>query len=321
MTPTVSIIIVSWNAKRYLAECLGSIDQRACRYPMEIIVVDNASSDGSAEMIGQEFAHVRLIRNSDNLGFAKASNIGIRASSGRFAALINSDVQVGRNCITQLVEFCDAHPDVAVAGPRIIGADGRLQRSCRGFPGVWNMLCRALALDALFPRNAWFGGYLLPHCSHDQVAPVDILSGCFWLVRRQAIDAVGPLDEAFFMYGEDMDWCRRFWNAGWRIVYVPEASAVHYGGASSANAPIRFFIEKQRADLQYWRKHHSPLAVGCFLATACLHHALRAVAYAAALLLPSSETEGRRHKLRRSLSCLRWMLSGMPRVKAEALPE
>ncbi|HRT58989.1 MAG TPA: glycosyltransferase family 2 protein [Candidatus Paceibacterota bacterium] len=311
----VSVVIVSWNAKAFLARCLASLTERACAYPMEVIVVDNASQDGSPEMVERDFPQVRLIRTGSNLGFARGNNRGIRESRGKYLCLINSDVEVRPDCITRLVDYCEAHPDVGMVGPRILGGDGKLQRSCRGFPTVWNMLCRALALDAMFPRSSWFGGYLLPYWNHDSEREVDILSGCFWMVRRAALETVGLLDESFFMYGEDMDWCKRFWAGGWRLVFVPDAVAVHYGGASSASAPVRFFIEKQRADLQYWRKHHSWAARQCYFAVACVHHALRVLGYTLAWAASRGRATEWRFKMIRGFQCLSWML-GRGRVPA-----
>lgn len=310
----VSVVIVSWNAQNYLEECLNSLNEEVCKYPMEIIVVDNASSDGSPDMVLDKFPHVKLIRNAENLGFAKANNIGIRESSGNYIALVNSDVHVLSNCITLLVKHCALNPEIGMAGPFIIGGDGKQQRSCRGFPGLWNMLCRALALDVIFPKSKWFGGYFLTFWNHDTCSQVDILSGCFWLVRKKALDDVGLLDESFFIYGEDMDWCKRFWASGWSIMFFPDAEAIHYGGASSSIAPVRFFIEKQRADLQYWKKHHSRLAVKCFFVISCVHHGLRIVGYLIALCLRREKPRICIYKMRRGFACLKWMFTGHNKV-------
>lgn len=306
----VSVVIVSWNARDYLKQCLDSLTAEVCRYPMEIIVVDNASADGSAGMVADLFPRVRLVRNSSNLGFAKANNIGIAQSSGRYLGLINSDVKVLKDCITRLVDECEKRPRVGMVGPRVTGGDGKLQRSCRGFPTLWNTLCRALALDSVFRRWSLFTGHTLAHWAQDSTRPVDILSGCFWLVRREALAEVGLLDESFFMYGEDMDWCRRFWNRGWEVLFVSEAEAVHYGGGSSSNAPVRFYIEMQRADLQYWRKHHSRTAAACFFLISCLRLTLRVAGYSIALLLDAPARKVYRFKVQRSLACLKWMISG-----------
>jgi GT2 family glycosyltransferase len=197
-----------------------------------------------------------------------------------------------------------------MVGPRITGGDGKLQRSCRGFPNLWNMLCRALALDSIFPRNKLFAGFSLTYWAHDELRPVDILSGCFWLIRREALAKTGLLDENFFMYGEDLDWCKRFWKNGWKVFFVPGAEAIHYGGGSSANAPLRFFIERQRADLQYWKKHHSRPAVAVFFLICCLHLVLRAIGYTLALGFKRNERQAYRHKVGRSLACLKWMFTG-----------
>lgn len=305
---TVSVIIVSWNARNYLLECLDSLSQAVCSYPMEVIIVDNASNDGSPEMVEERYPHVRLVRNSENLGFAKANNIGIGESHGRYVALVNSDVHILPDCITRLVEYCETSSDVGMVGPRIQGGTGVLQRSCRGFPGVWNILCRALMLDAVFSRSRWCNGYLMRYWPHDDCRDVDILSGCFWLVRRSALDEVGLLDEGFFMYGEDMDWCKRFRKSGWRVVFNPDAEAIHYGGGSSSNAPTRFFVEKQRADLRYWQKHHNGMAVAAYISISCLHHVLRSLGNAVAFVLQVGDRDTRRYKIKRSAACLKWIL-------------
>jgi GT2 family glycosyltransferase len=307
--PVVSIVIVSWNARDYLVQCLNSVSAEVCRYPLEIIVVDNASTDGSPDCIERQYPKVRLIRNTHNLGFAKANNLGIAQSRGRYLALINSDVKVLPDCITRLVDFCEQHPEVGMAGPRVLGGDGKLQRSCRGFPGIWNMLCRALALDVIFPRSAWFNGFLLYHWPQDSLLPVDMLTGCFWLVRHQALTQVGLLDERFFMYGEDMDWSKRFWLNGWQLIFIPSAEAIHYGGASSSNSPVRFYIERHRADLQYWGKHHSRPAVFCFFLICCLHLVLRAIGYSLAYVIKRQGRPIYGSKVKRSVACLKWLLS------------
>jgi GT2 family glycosyltransferase len=304
----VSIIIVSWNAREYLKNCLASIARQDFGYAVETIVVDNCSSDGSADCVASDFPGVRLIRNRHNDGFARANNIGCAVATGQYLCFINSDVVVLPHCIDRLVDHCEADARAGMVGPLILGSDGQLQRSCRGFPSLWNMLCRALALDTAFAATRLFTGYSLRHWPQDEQRSVDILTGCFWLVRRQALEQVGLLDEDFFIYGEDMDWCRRFWSAGWQVVFAPQARAIHHGGASSANAPIRFFIERQKADLHYWRKHHHGVAVAGYLAITLLHLTIRVMAGAAWLLIQPGRP-ARWFKVRRSLACLGWLLS------------
>ena len=301
---SVSVIIVSWNARDYLVQCLNSLAHDACRYPIETIVVDNASTDGSPEQVKKLFPWVRLARNTTNVGFARANNVGATLGKSRYLCFVNSDVKVLRNCITQLVDYCEEHPDVGMAGPRVVGSDGKLQRSYWKFPGLWNTLCRALALDSVFVSKN-----LTADLPSQEPRPVNVLSGCFWLVRRDALKDVGLLDENFFMYGEDMDWCRRFWTSGWKVMFVPVAEAIHYGGASSANAPLRFFIEKQKADLQYWRKHH-PRTVAFYAFIFCLHMVLRLVGYGFAYVFLKQRRKDSWFKIRRSLAGLKWIFTG-----------
>ncbi len=307
-TAVVSVIIVSWNAKEFLRGCLDSLAAHPGRRPLEVIVVDNASADGSEALVVAAYPDVRLIRAGANLGFARANNLGMRASRGRWLLLVNSDAQVLPGCIDALVDRLEADPATGLAGPRITGADGLLQRSCRGFPTLWNMACRALGLDTLL--GAWrpFSGYALHWWAQEDTRDVDILTGCFWALRRSAWAQVGGLDEAFFIYGEDMDWCRRFRDAGWRVTFLASAHAIHFGGGSSRNAPVRFFLEKQRADLQYWRKHHGGWRANAYLGLAMLHMALRVAGYSARAGLRLGDLPGARLKIARSAECLRLLL-------------
>ena len=228
----VSVIIVSWNARGFLRQCLDSLRCEKGNEAGELIVVDNGSTDGSAEMVQQEFPHAKLIRSGANLGFAKANNLGIKASTKRYLALVNSDVTVCGGCMERLVKYMDEHLEAGMMGPRIVGADGKWQRTCVGYPTLWTNLCRALALDVVAPGSRLFGGYLNRYAEAHEPTPVQVIYGCFWFIRRKALDQVGLLDERFFMYGEDIDWSKRFNDKGWGVVYVPEAEAVHYGGAS-----------------------------------------------------------------------------------------
>jgi len=246
----VSFIIVSWNAKEYLIKCLDSLARWQGAYNSEIIVVDNASTDGSPEAVRSQFPYVRLMINPRNMGFGRANNKGIQMAGGRYVCLINSDVEVLNHCIESLLHEMDAHPEIGMMGPRLLEKDGTTQTSCWGFPGVWNMFCCAVGLDRVFPNHPFFNGYEMRHLQMDETRDVDILGGAFWFARRKAVSAVGLLDENFFMYGEDMDWCKRFWKNGWPIRFYPGAEAIHYGGASSANSPVRFHVEMQRANLQ-----------------------------------------------------------------------
>ncbi len=304
----VSIIIVSWNAKKYLLNCLNSLIQRQKEYSQELIVVDNASSDGSAELVEKDFPQVKLIRNEENLGFAKANNIGIRASTGRYICLINSDVVVLDNCVKLMIEFMDQHLKAGMGGPRVLNPDRTLQVSCRHFPSIWNNLCQAIALNKVFPKSVFFSEPFMNYWNHDSVRSIDVLTGCFWIIRREALDKVGLLDEDFFFYGEDIDWCKRFQNAGWEVIFNPNAAAIHFGGASSANAPIRFYIELQKADLHYWQKHYGSIGRVCYAAIILLRHLLRVIAMTFWFIIFPSKRKETSFKLKRCLACIRWVL-------------
>lgn len=304
----VSIIIANWNTCDTLRDCLKSIYEEAGNIQFEVIVVDNASSDGSVETIKSEFPGVILIENSENKGFACANNVGIQASKGRYVCLINSDIIVLEDCIEKLMSFMDEHPGTGMAGPRILNPDRTLQRSCRHFPTIWNNLCQALSLNHLFPKSRFFSGAFMNYWNHDSIRSVDVLGGCFWMVRRKSLNEVGLLDENFFIYGEDLDWCRRFHQVGWDVVFYPRAEAIHIGGASSNNAPIRFYLEMQKADLQYWRKHHGRIGEAGHTVVILLGNALRVIARALQYAFWPSRREPAGFKLQRSIACIRWVL-------------
>jgi len=273
--PDVSVVIVSWNARAFLLECLRSIRAFSGEVKVEIIVVDNASQDGSVEAVETQFREVRLIRNSENMGFAKANNIGISLATGRYLCLINSDVKVLNGCVKNLCEYMDAHPEIGLIGPKILNPDLTIQSSCRHFPSLWNNFCPAVGLDKVFPRSRFFGGEHMFYFPYDRIARVDVIVGCFMMVRRQVLDSVGLLDERFFIYAEDIDWCKRFWKAGWQVMFFPEARAIHHRGGSSSKAPLRFALEQGKAIQQYWKKHH-PLGLYILhLLISLLHHSLR----------------------------------------------
>lgn len=303
----VSVIIVSWNAQRYLKECLESLTATKLLHTLEVIVVDNASTDGSPEMVVAEFPRVRLIRNDKNLGFAKANNIGIAHCSGNYICLVNSDVKFTNDCLSPMLTFLAQNPGVGMVGPKMLGPNGEVRRSTMRFPTVWNQFCRALGLDIAFKKSRCFGGLLMSDFDHQATAPVEVLNGWFVLVRRSAIDQVGLLDPDFFMYGEDVDWCYRFHQAGEKTVFFAGAEAIHYGGASSSNAPLRFYLEQCFANSQYWRKHRGRAGQLSFLATTALHHFVRLVAAAFTYVFIPTQRTQRRDTIERSLACLRWI--------------
>lgn len=303
----VSVVIVVWNAKKYVLECLDSLREHCATVCSEVIVVDNASTDGTPELVAELYPEFKLIRNQENLGFARANNIGIAASSGEYVCLVNSDVKFLDNCISPILDYLAQNPSVGMVGPQMLAADGRVWRSTMRFPTIWNHFSRALGLDIAFKRSRRFGGLLMSDFDHRSTTPVEVLNGWFIVVRRSAIEKVGLLDPQFFMYGEDVDWCYRFHLAGEGVVFFSEAGAIHHGGASSSHAPLRFYLELYRATWQYWRKHHGGLSQLGFLIAFSLHHSIRLLGSAFIYLCQPSQRAQTLTKFKRSLACLQWV--------------
>lgn len=300
-----SAIIVNWNSKRFLAKCLDSIRRHHRDCTIEVIVVDNASSDGTVEELKKGYPEVQWIENRENVGFAKANNMGMEKASGRYVCLVNPDVEFLDNCLEKLCLYMDAHREVGICGPRILNSDGTLQYSCREYPTLWNNLCFSLGLHKLFPRHSMFSNELMSYFDHDRLREVQAISGCFMVVRREALREVGLLDEAFFMYSEDLDWCKRFNDKGWKIVFNPEVSAVHYGGGSSENAPARFAVEKELAIVRYWNKHHGAIENTLIRIILLTNHALRIAIFGVLSMLRSARRSGLRGKLQNHAACFR----------------
>src|ERR1700733_12650007 len=303
----VSVVIVVWNAKKYVLECLKSLREHCAQLCPEVIVVDNASTDGTPELVAELYPEFKLIRNGENLGFAKANNIGIAQASGDYICLVNSDVKFLDDCISPMIEYLTQHQGVGVIGPKMLAPDGRVWRSTMRFPTIWNHFSRALGLDIAFKGSRWFGGLMMSDFDHRTTTPVEVLNGWFVVVRRSALERVVLLDPQFFMYGEDVDWCYRFHQAGEGVVFFAEAGAIHYGGASSSNAPLRFYLELYRATWQYWRKHHGALAQLGFLVAFAIHHSVRLLGSAFIYLCLPSQRPNTATKFKRSLACLQWV--------------
>lgn len=304
----LSIVIVTWNCKKYLQECLDSLARFRGDPTTEILVVDNKSSDGTPELVRDSYPEVNLIQTGENLGFPRGTNVGIRRSCGQYLALVNPDVRVLDGCIEKMLAYMQQNPKVGLLGPRMLCADGKSDRSYMGAPTLWSLFCRALALDVLFPRSKLFAGFLMFYFDRSHVAEVDILNGWFWMTRQDAVAQVGVLDENLFMYADDRDWSKRFRDAGWKVVYFPEAESIHYGGGTTARAPVRFSVEMQRSDYQYWQKNYGRLSQITYLAIVVFHQTLRLVGYALVWLFRKSSREEAGFKMRRSIACLQWAL-------------
>jgi GT2 family glycosyltransferase len=270
VTPRVSVIIASWNTRDLLAACLESLRSPLSAGLAEVIVVDNGSEDGSPAMVRERFPSAMLICPGRNLGFGGANNLGLRAARGRYIVLLNSDTEVPDGALESMCDFMDAHPRVGILGPKLLNPDGSVQLSCRRFPSYRTALFdRYSLLTRLFPRNPYSREYLMTDTGHSDTREVDWVSGACLMARREAIEEVGPLDEAFFMYAEDVDWCYRMHQKGWKVVYYPEARVLHHVGRSTRSAPFRMTVERHRSMWVFYKKHYSRGIVLVDAATLC----------------------------------------------------
>lgn len=252
----LSIIIVNWNTRELLLQALGSIYQQPPSFPFEVIVVDNASEDGSAEAVARAFPEVILIPNSVNYGYAKGNNQGIERAHGRYILLLNPDVVLPAGALERAVAFMEAHSDAGALGVRQVHPDGRLQRSVRGFPTPLAVFWELVGLSRLFPKNRFWGAYRMPWFGYNEVAEVDQPMGTFLLMRREAVEQVGNLDEDFPIFFNEVDWCWRCKKRGWKIYFTPDVEIVHYGGASTAQVGPAMAWESRRGLLRFYARHY-----------------------------------------------------------------
>jgi hypothetical protein len=267
----VTIVIVNWNTEKCLRDCLASLFSQTSSVDSEVIVIDNASTDGSIGMIRSEFPTVVLIRNSENRGFAAANNQGMAIAKGRYVLLLNSDTIVLGNAIERVLAFADRYPRAAVVGCRVLNPDKSLQPTCFMFPSVLNMLLSSTYLYKVFPYSKFFGREEITWWDRNDIREVDVVTGCFMFVRRESIDQIGMMDDSYFMYFEETDWCYRFKKAGWKILFTPDAEIIHLGGASSNKVRSEMFMQYIRSMLLFFKKHRSWLIyrIACLLLALC----------------------------------------------------
>lgn len=298
----LAVIVVSFNVKELLEECLASV-YASQGTAFDVCVVDNASSDGSAQMVRERYPQALLVESPHNGGYAYANNLAIRAlravpdlgadttAAGdgyRYVLLLNPDTRVSPSDFARAVAFLDVHPDVGIMGPKLLRPNGSLDLACRrSFPTPEISLYRVTGLSKLFPHSRRFARYNLTYLDPDETAEVDAVVGAFMMVRAEAIRQAGLLDERFFLYGEDLDWALRIKALGWKVVYYPEIMVLHHKGESSRRYRNRATIEFYRSMLLFYRKHYasSTFFLLDWLIVAAIY--LRgALAYVQAMLIP-----------------------------------
>ena len=276
-SPVLSVIIVSYNTRQMTLACLRSVYRGLGALPADVWVVDNASTDGTPAAVAKEFPEVRLITNPSNVGFGAANNQAIQASCSEFVLLLNSDAFPDRRAVPLLVEFLRAHPDTAAVGPRLVNADGSLQRSCYRLPSPLRAIWENLLLTAALPDHRIFGDYRA--WSHDSARNVEMVIGACLLLRRSALERVGPFDERFFLYAEETDLCLRLRRAGYQIRFLPSAVVVHLNGGSGTRQPDRVFCEFRRSQEKFYAKHYGVAGLWCHRATMLVGSLLRIVLF------------------------------------------
>ena len=254
--PKLSVIIVSYNVREFLYQCLKSLQRAVKDIPAEIYVVDNASVDGSARMVSREFPDIDLISSEKNLGFARANNLAIRKATGEYIVLLNPDTIVQEDTFSKLIHFADNHEDAGALGCKILNPDGSFSVDSRhSIPSPLTALWKLLGLNRIFPKSRIFGRYNLTYLDPDDSYPVDAISGSFMMIRRSVITQLGGLDEDYFMYCEDIDYCYRITQSGWKIYYFAGTNIIHYKGESTKKNNLDYVINFNRSLYLFYKKH------------------------------------------------------------------
>jgi GT2 family glycosyltransferase len=287
----ISTIVVNLNTRELLRACLASVFAEESPLHNEVIVIDNGSTDGSTEMVIREFPSVRLVVNPKNEGFARPNNVGMQMATGRHLFLLNSDAALHHGALGRLSTFLDNHPDAGACGPRLVHPDGRLQRSARGFPDLWTHTCDMFFLDKLFPGSRVFGRGEMGYFSYDRTQEVDHVMAAAFLVRREVLATAGAFDERFSIYYNDMDWCYRIKEHGWKIYYVHDAVVTHHGGATVAavNLDFSYFHELYDNVMLFYQKRYGRPGIVAYRLILAAGFLLRSLAWSIRWLVHPTE--------------------------------
>ena len=259
--PMLSVVVLSWNTGGLTLACLRSVLDNPHGYPTEVVVIDNGSTDGSADAIADEFPEVKLVRNDHNRGYAAANNQGASLATGRFLCLLNSDTEVPANALDTLVRFLLEHPDHGAIAPKLENPDGSVQHACMRFPGLLTALCYDTFLGSFWPGSIVQRRYTMADFDHLQSRDVDQPPGAVLVMNRREFLDLGGFDEELFLFFNDVDLCRRLWKRGRRIRYLADVAVMHHGGASTRGFD-QFVVTWHRNRLAYYRKHYGFLVVG-----------------------------------------------------------
>lgn len=316
----ISVVIVNYNVKYFVEQCLYSVEAAVGNLSAEVFVVDNHSTDGSIDYLKPRFPEVIFIENDDNPGFAKANNQAIRICSGQYVLLLNPDTVIGEESLRSLCFFMDEHPEAGGIGVKMLDGHGVfLPESKRSFPSPWVSFCKLFGLSKLFPRSRFFARYALRYLDENERHPVDVLAGAFMLMRHEALDKVGLLDESFFMYGEDIDLSYRMVLGGYTNYYLPER-ILHYKGESTKHGDMKYIKAFYGAMILFFKKYypHSGRLMG-----GLIYMAVGLKAFAAALVAPfRSKPSRKRMKHRRLLVlCREADFEKIKSLCAEQMPE
>ncbi len=251
----LSIIIVNWNVRDLLEKALQAIAKYPPKVEYEVFVVDNASQDKSAELVRAKFPQVKLIASEKNLGFAGGNNLGLQKATGEYLLLLNPDTEVKEGALQAYIDFFKHHPHAGAVGVRLLNSDGSLQRSCKSFPSWRTLFWSAFFLDTLFPRSKLFGEYEMGYFEHDHERLVDQPMGAALGVRKAVVGKIGLMDEQFYMYFDEVDWCKRIKKAGYEIWFSPLASITHHWGKSTSQAQLNMNWQWYKSLYRYFRKH------------------------------------------------------------------